>query len=72
MVILDHISSPSAILFPIKTLVKALHDFGILVLVDGAHAPGQVDLDLNELGEKRNKVKHLFLCQIIEETFRHH
>ena len=50
MVILDHISSPSAILFPVKTLVKALHDFGILVLIDGAHAPGQVDLDLNELG----------------------
>ena len=39
---IDHISSPSAIVFPIAKLAKELHKLGVLLLVDGAHAPGQV------------------------------
>ena len=40
--IIDHISSASAILFPVERLTRCLQDMGILVLIDGAHAPGQV------------------------------
>ena len=36
----DHISSPSAIVFPIAALATELHKLGVLLLVDGAHAPG--------------------------------
>merc|ERR1712038_1683741 len=46
----DHISSPSAIVFPIAALATELHKLGVLVLVDGAHAPGQLDLNLENLG----------------------
>jgi selenocysteine lyase/cysteine desulfurase len=49
--IVDHISSCSAIMFPVKEITEALHKLGILVLIDGAHGPGQVpDLQLDDLG----------------------
>jgi len=49
--IIDHISSASAICFPMEKIVKALKAFNnTMVLVDGAHAPGQIgDLNLDEL-----------------------
>jgi len=50
LAMVDHISSPSAIVFPIATLAQQLHKLGVLLLVDGAHAPGQLDLDLETLG----------------------
>lgn len=51
LAIIDHISSASAILFPIKKIIEALKPFGILILIDGAHAPGQVpELGLEDLG----------------------
>jgi isopenicillin-N epimerase len=46
LLVIDHITSPSAIVFPVKQIVKAAHDAGIAVLVDGAHAPGHVELDV--------------------------
>jgi len=50
LAMVDHISSPSAIVFPIATLAQQLHKLGVLLLVDGAHAPGQLNLDLETLG----------------------
>ena len=50
LAMLDHISSPSAIVFPVSKLAKELHKLGILLLVDGAHAPGQILLDIENLG----------------------
>jgi len=50
LAIIDHISSPSAIVFPVAQLAKELHKLGVLLLVDGAHAPGQLPLDLDILG----------------------
>ncbi len=49
LVVLDHISSPTSMVFPIGDLVAALEP-EIPVLVDGAHGPGQVPLDLDGLG----------------------
>lgn len=50
LAVIDHITSASAIVLPIRRIVAACHAIGVPVLVDGAHAPGQVDLDLSEIG----------------------
>ncbi|XP_033115167.1 putative L-cysteine desulfhydrase 1 [Anneissia japonica] len=50
MVILDHIISVSAILMPIEDMIPVCHQRGVMVMVDGAHAPGQVQLQLDQIG----------------------
>ncbi|XP_033122057.1 probable L-cysteine desulfhydrase, chloroplastic [Anneissia japonica] len=50
LIILDHITGPSAILMPIEELIQVCHQKGVMVMVDGAHAPGQVKLELDKLG----------------------
>ncbi len=48
-VLVDHITSPTGVTFPVHEIVDECHRRGILVLIDGAHAPGMVELDLNTL-----------------------
>jgi isopenicillin-N epimerase len=48
--ILDHVTSFSAVVTPISELVALCHARGVPVLVDGAHAPGMIELDLEALG----------------------
>lgn len=46
LAVLDHVTSPTARRLPLLTLVPRLQERGAAVLVDGAHAPGMLDLDL--------------------------
>jgi len=50
LAVMDHITSASAVVLPIHRLVAACHAASVPVLVDGAHGPGQVDLDLKSIG----------------------
>lgn len=48
--VLDHISSPTGMVFPIDGIVKALGERGVEVIVDGAHGPGHLPVRLSETG----------------------
>jgi isopenicillin-N epimerase len=47
--VLDHITSESALIFPIDALAALCRRRGVGVLVDGAHAPGVLPLDIPSL-----------------------
>jgi isopenicillin-N epimerase len=50
LVILDHIASPTGLVFPLKRLATLARRRGAKILVDGAHAPGQIELNIPALG----------------------
>ena len=47
--VIDHITSASALVLPLADIIAACHARGVPVLVDGAHGPGHVDIDLTAL-----------------------
>jgi len=50
--LLDHITSPTALRMPLEALLAPLAARGVAVVVDGAHAPGQLDLDIGALFQR--------------------
>ena len=50
LIVIDHVASITAVIFPVARIAAAARAQGIPVLVDGAHAPGMLDLDVPSLG----------------------
>jgi len=50
LVVLDHVASPTGLIFPVAELTALARARGVRVLIDGAHGPGQLELDVPALG----------------------
>ena len=49
LIFLSHITSSTALRFPVELIIKEAKKRGLLTFIDGAHAPGQLPLDLKAL-----------------------
>lgn len=50
VIFVSHITSPTGLIFPVEEICRKARAQGILTIIDGAHAPGQIAVNLDSLG----------------------
>ena len=70
LISLSQITSPTALTLPVKEICRRAKERGILTIIDGAHVPGQLDLNVKDVGaDFYTGACHKWLCSAKGASF---
>ncbi len=70
VIFISQITSPTALVFPVKPIIDRAKEKGILTIIDGAHVPGHIELNINALDcDFYTGALHKWLCMPKGSTF---